>query len=166
MAWQETEEGKRAGTPIINDNHKEMLFNKWDAQIRKAEQVAEEAAIATNNVIDCVNENLLMANLISETTPGFLPNAQHLQTSWRRKAEERSESIKRLTKLNWDSYWTYLVKPHSQCMTLKCIINSAEKMSLALADSVFVGQLKSKVGQPTLLKQMLNACDYKEQIHR
>ena len=60
----------------------------------------------------------------------------------------------------------YLVKPHSQCMTLKCIINSAEKMAPALGDSVFTGQLKSKVGQPTLLKQMLNTGDYKEQIHR
>lgn len=41
LAWQETEEGKRVGTPIINDNHKEMLFKKWDAQIRKEEQAAE-----------------------------------------------------------------------------------------------------------------------------
>ena len=65
LAWQETEEGKSAGSPIINDNHKEMLFNKWDAQIRKAEQVAEEAATAVNRVIDCINENLHRENLIS-----------------------------------------------------------------------------------------------------
>ena len=46
MVWQETEEGKRAGAPIINDNHKEMLFNNWDAQIREAETAAEESATA------------------------------------------------------------------------------------------------------------------------
>ena len=51
MAWQETEEGKRAGAPIIDDNHKEMLFNNWDAQIRKAEQAAEEAATARKNLL-------------------------------------------------------------------------------------------------------------------
>ena len=60
----------------------------------------------------------------------------------------------------------YLVKPHSQWMTLKCIINSAEKMVPALADSVFIAQLKSEISQPTLLKQMLNACDFKEQIQK
>ena len=92
--------------------------------------------------------------------------AQQLQTGWRQKAQEKAESIKILTKLNWDSYWAYLVKPHSQCMTLKCIINSAEKMAPALADVVFAGQLKSEVGQPTLLKQMLNACNFKEQIQK
>ena len=27
LAWQKTEEGKRAGAPIINDSHKEILFN-------------------------------------------------------------------------------------------------------------------------------------------
>ena len=81
-----------------------MLFNKWDAQIRKAEQAAEEAATTANNFIDCVNENLDRENLISETAPGFIPKAQHLQTSWRQKAEERANSIKRLTKLNWGSY--------------------------------------------------------------
>jgi len=119
-----------------------------------------------SNVIDCVNENLHRENLISEITLGFLPNAQHLQTSWRQKAEERAESIKSLTKLNWDSYWCYLVKPHSECMTLKCIINSAENIAPMLADSAFAGQLQSKVGKPTLLKPILNACEHREQIHR
>ena len=65
--------------------------------------------------------------------------AQQLQTGWRQKAQEKAESIKRLTKLNWDSYWAYLIKPHSQCVTLKCIINFAEKMAPALADVVFTG---------------------------
>ena len=51
-------------------------------------------------------------------------------------------------------------------MTLKCIINSAEKMALALTDSFFARQLKSEVRQQTLIKQMLNTCNYKEQIQR
>lgn len=166
LAWKETEEGKIAGAPIINDNHKEMLFKKWDAQLRKAEQAAEEVATAANSVIDCINENLHKAILISKTTPGYLPKVQQLQTGWRQKAQEKAESIQRLTKLNWDFYWAYLVKPHSQWMTLKCIINSTEKMAPALANYVFTAQLKSEVGQPTLLKKMLNACDFKDQIQK
>ena len=36
LAWQEEDEGKRAGAPKINENHKDFLFNKWDDQIREA----------------------------------------------------------------------------------------------------------------------------------
>lgn len=122
----------------------------------------KEEATIESKAINCVNENLHKENLISKTALGFLPKAQQLQTSWRQKVEERAESIKKLTKLNWETYWQYLVKPHSQCMTLKCLTNSAEKIAPALADYVFAGQLKSEVGQLTLLKPMLNACDLKE----
>ena len=74
LAWQDEEEGKRASAPRINESHKELLFNKWDDQIRQAEQVAEIAATQANILIDCVNENLHRANLIEETTLGYLPN--------------------------------------------------------------------------------------------
>jgi len=143
-----------------------MLFNKWDEQIRETEQAAEGAATAANSIIDCVNENLHRENLIAKTTLGYLPNLQQLKTDWKQKAQEKAEAIQGLTKLNWDYYWAYLVKPHSQWMTLKCIINSVENMAPALVDSVFSTQLKSEVGQPTLLKQMLHACDFKEQIQK
>ena len=43
LTWQDDEEGKRAGAPRINENHKELLFNKWDEQIMQAEQAAETA---------------------------------------------------------------------------------------------------------------------------
>lgn len=54
LAWQDTDEGKKVGAPRINENHKEMLFNKWDEQIRGAEQVAEGVATAASRLIDCV----------------------------------------------------------------------------------------------------------------
>jgi len=166
LAWQEIDEGKRAGAPRINENHKEILFNKWDEQIKEAEQATEVATTTANSIIDCVNENFHKENLITKTTPGHLPNVHQLQIDWRQKAQEKAEEILGLTKLNWDYYWAYLVKPHSQWMTLKCIINSAEKMAPALADFVFSAQIKSEVDQPTLLKQMLNACDFKEKIQK
>ena len=75
LKWQELEEGKKECVLKINESNKEMLFHKWDAQIKNVEQAAEEVVTATNNVIDYVNENLHRANLISETAPGFLPKA-------------------------------------------------------------------------------------------
>ena len=139
MVWKKTVEGRKAGAPIINENHKEILFNNWDAHIRRAEKAAEEASTVASSLTDCINDNLHKANLISETVPGYLPQAHQLQTEWRQKAEEREKSIQGLTRLNWNSYWTYLVKPHSQHSALNCIINSTEKIAPTLADYVFSG---------------------------
>jgi len=74
LTWQDEDEGKRAGAPRINENHKELLFNKWDDQIREAEKAAEITATTANILVDCVNENFHSANLIAETTPGYFPN--------------------------------------------------------------------------------------------
>ena len=51
---------------------------------------AAEAATVANTLTDCVNDNLHKANLIPETVPGYLPQANQLQTEWRQKAEERA----------------------------------------------------------------------------
>lgn len=102
LAWQDEDEGKRAGAPKINENHKELLFNKWDNQIREAEQVAEAAATAASSLIDCVNENLHRTNLITETTPGHLPNKLQLEVEWKQKAQEKGKAIQGLNRLNWN----------------------------------------------------------------
>lgn len=86
LAWQDGEEGKKANAPRINEIHKEFLFNKWDDQIRQAEQAAETAATQASVLIDCVNENLHRANLITETTPGYLPNKSRMEAEWKQKA--------------------------------------------------------------------------------
>lgn len=141
LAWQNEDEGKRAGALKINENHKELLFNKWDDQIREAEQAAETEATAVSSLIDCINENLHKENLIAETTPGYLPKKLQLEAEWKQRAQEKAETIQGLNRLNWKCYWAYLVKPHSEWMTIKCIINAAEKIALALIDSVFLAQL-------------------------
>ena len=166
LAWQNDEEGKRAGAPKINENHKELLFNKWDEQITQAEQAAESAATQASILIDCVNENLHRANLISETTPGYLPSTLQLEAEWKQKAQANGKTIQALARLNWESYWTYLVKPHNQCMTVRCIMNAAEKVAPALMDAVFAAQLSTEISQPTLLKPMLDNCNFKDQIQK
>ena len=143
-----------------------MLFNKWDEQITQAEQEAETAATQASILIDCVNENLHRANLISETTLGYLPNKLQLETEWRQKAQAKGKAIQALARLNWKSYWMYLVKPHSQWMTVKCIMNAAEKVAPALIDVVFAAQLRTEINQQTLLKPMLETCNFKDQVHK
>jgi len=46
-------------------------------------------AVATNNIIESVNENLDSANLVAETTPGFISNAKQLELQLKYAAEER-----------------------------------------------------------------------------
>ena len=75
LSWQESEEGKKEGFPKIDESHKEMLFDKWYAQLKEAKVVVEEAATTASNIIDCINENMHRANLISKTTLGSLPKA-------------------------------------------------------------------------------------------
>ena len=99
LTWQDDDEDKRAGAPKINENHKELLFNKWDDQIRQAERAAETVATQESILIDCVNENLHRANLIAETTPGYLPNKLQLETEWKQKAREKGKAIQALNKL-------------------------------------------------------------------
>ena len=97
-----------------------------------------------------------------ETTPGYFPNKLWLEAEWKQKAHEKEKVVQALDRLNWECYWAYLVKPHSQQMTVKCIINAAEKVVPALIDSVFSAQLKAEVSQSTLLKPMMNACSFKD----
>ena len=113
-------------------------------------------------IIEILNENFHSANLVVETTPGFLPNEKQLELQWKQAAEERAEVIRQVTRLNWEAYWQYLVKPHNQFMTLKHIIVSVEKMVPTLINVVFTRQLKAKVSQPTLLRTMLDICDLKD----
>jgi len=90
---QRSEEGKRVDMLRIDKSHKEILFAKWDSWLKEVEWAMEEATTTTNSVIECINENLHKANLVAETTPGFLPKAQQCQTVWKQTTEERAEAI-------------------------------------------------------------------------
>lgn len=164
LNWQKSEEWKRADMPKIDESHKEILFVKWDSRLKEAEQAMEDAAVEANSVIDCINENLHKANLVAKTTPGFIPEAQKLQVVWKQASEEREEAIKQVNRLNWEAYWQYLVKPHSQWMTLKSLMTSVEKIVPTLTNVIFAGQLNVEVGQLTLLKPMLDICDLKNHM--
>ena len=82
------------------------------------------------------------------------------------KLKKREKQSKGLTKLNWDYYLAYAVKPHSQKMTLEYIIDFAEKMVPTLTISVCLAQPKVEDSQPTLPRQILNARNIKEQMQK
>lgn len=62
--------------PKIDESHKEILYAKWDPRLKEVEQAMEDVVLVANNVIECINENLHKANLVAESTPGFLQKAQ------------------------------------------------------------------------------------------
>jgi len=103
----------------------------------------------TNIIIENINENLHGANLVAESILGFLPDAKQLEQQWKQAAEEKVKVIRQMTRLDWEAYWQHLVKPHNQCMTLRCPTTSTEKMVPALTDVIFDGQLKAEVSRPT-----------------
>lgn len=118
ITWQNSEDGRKANFPILEESHKEILFTDWDSRLGQAEKATAVTAATTNTVIENINENLHSANLVAKSIPGFLPNVKHLKQPWRQAIGEKQEAIRKMTKLNWEAYWQYLVKPQSHWMTL------------------------------------------------
>ena len=58
------------------------------------------------------------------------------------------------------------MKPHGQKMNLEYIIDFAEKMVPALTISVCLAQPKAEDSQPTLPRQILDACNIKEKMRK
>ena len=75
----------------------------------------------------------------------------------------REEQLKKLESLNWDTYWFYLVKPHSQQMTIKCLADAIDCMMPKLSDAVYTGQLHARMSHPPEIQTMLDICNLKPQ---
>jgi len=103
---------------------------------------------------------------VVEYVPGFLQNFKQLKQQWRQATREKEEAIRKMTRLNWEAYWQYLVKPYSQWMTLQCLTSSTQKMVPALTNAVFTGQFKFVISRPTQVKLMTDICDLKDPTQR
>lgn len=79
ITQQESEDGRKADFPKLEEAHKEILFADWDSQLRQVERAMIVAAVGTNNIIEAINKNLHGANLVVESILGFLPNYKQLQ---------------------------------------------------------------------------------------
>lgn len=91
--------------PQIEETHKDILFMDWDMRINQAELLVARVAGVSKNIIKLVNHTLFDTNLIREGNPKEMPNLGALHKSWKEKAKTQRESIEKLTKIGWDSYW-------------------------------------------------------------
>jgi len=117
---------------------------------------------AANNIIETINDNLHNANLIHECPPGSLPDIRALETHWQETFKAREEAIKQLTKLDWEVYWRYLVKPHSQWLMLHCLADSSMHTLPTLLDAMCTRQLCMRIGQPPEVKPMMDIYELRQ----
>ena len=158
LSWQSTEERRAAKLPKIQELHKEILFSKWETQLIKVERTTSRARAIMNNVIELVNDNLYGTNLISDCSPGNLPKAKVLKNQWRQYLDTKEEHLNKVQSLNWDAYWSFLVKPHSQQMTIKFLVDVVDRMMPKLSDATYIGQLHSRMIHPPEIQSMLSIC--------
>ena len=79
LSWQETKEGKATNIPQIMESHKEILFAECQSQLMKAERATSRCRLATNNLVELINDTLYLSNLILECSPGKLPSVKALE---------------------------------------------------------------------------------------
>jgi len=97
------------------------------------------AAGVSKNIIKVVNHTLYATNLVKEGNPKILPNLNDLHKRWKERVEIQREVNAKLVKTDWEVYWQYLVKPHSQIMTLNYSLHATQRMLPPLTDVIFVG---------------------------
>lgn len=126
IEWQETEDKRNATLPEIEATHKDILFTDWDVRIEQAELLVAREVGVSKNIIKAMNHTLFSTNMVKEDNLKEMPNLGALHKSWQEKVEAQKQEITKLTKTDWDSYWQYLVKMHSQITTLNCSIHSTQ----------------------------------------
>ena len=92
-----------------------------------------------NNFIELVNDNLYGANLISNCSPRNLPKVKALEKQWKQDLDTKEEQLNRVQSLNWDVHFSFVVKPHNQQMTIKCLVDVIDLMMPKLSNSTYIG---------------------------
>ena len=69
IKWKETEDGRKANFPEIEETHKDIRFTDWDTRIKQAELAVERVAEVVKNIIREVNHTLFATNLVREGNP-------------------------------------------------------------------------------------------------
>ena len=111
-----------------------------------------------NNVVELINDNLRTANLISDHIPRQLLKVKELEKQWEQELKSRYQQIDAIQELTWDTFWSYLVKPHSQQSTMKCLSHAIANMLPEFSDATYTGQLHSRLIHLPEFKDMLSIC--------
>ena len=96
--------------------------------------------------------------MISQCTPGQLTTTNTLEQSCYPDLEEKGRLIAGINSLTWDTYWFFLVKPHTQRAALKCLTDAIECIIPDIHDATYASQLNSRLNRPQELEPMLAIC--------
>lgn len=118
ITWHDNSKGKIAKFPKIKESHKDILFTDWEIQIKRVEREVSSASETSNNMIETINYDLWYACFIKKCSPINLLEIEDLQISWHEILVAKEQRIRQLLHLNWEAYWSYLVKPLRQLMAL------------------------------------------------
>ena len=155
LSWQDSEQGKNANLPRIEERHKEILFTEWEKQLIKGERATSRAKTMMNSITQLVNDSLYATNLISDCIPGKLPKVKETDSKWKQELVNKNQQINKLQGISWDIMWTYLIKPHNQQMEIKCLSNAISCIIQYFSDATYTGQLHSRLSHPAEVKDML-----------
>ena len=75
LDWQDSDVGKAANFPRIQETYKDILFTEWHTQVMKAERAASRCKLTASNMVDLINNTLYLANMIPQFTPGSITTA-------------------------------------------------------------------------------------------
>lgn len=79
----------------------------------KAERATSRCRAAMNGLIELINNNLHMSNLITDFSPGKLPQENLLEQHWKQELKHMEKLIGGIQSLTWETFWFFLVKLHS-----------------------------------------------------
>ena len=155
LDWQDTDQGQAANLPRILEAHKDILFTEWQSQLMKAEREISRCKSTSSNLVELVNNTLYLSNMISQCTPGKLTTMKTLEQSCYPDLEEKGRLIVGINSLTWDTYWFFLVKPHTQRAALKCLTDAIGYIIPDIQDAPYVAQLSSRLNRPPEVEPML-----------
>jgi len=103
---------------------------------------------ATSNLIKLINDTLYLSNLISKCSPGKLPSVKTLEQTWKQELEKRERLIVGIQTLTWETFWFFLVKPHSQRTAMKCLTDAISYVIPEITNTTYIAQLHSRMSHP------------------
>lgn len=158
LDWQDSDVGKAANLPRIQETYKDILFTEWHTQVMKAEMAASRCKLTASNMVDLVNNTLYLANMISQCTPGSITTANMIEQSSYPDLEEKGRLIAGVNTLTSDAYWLFLIKPHTQRSILKCLTDALGRIIPNIQDATYAAQLSLRLNKPPEVEPMLAIC--------
>ena len=161
LDWQDTDQGQTTNLPRILEAHKDILFTGWQSQLMKAERAVSRCKSTSSNLVELVNNTLYLSNMISQCTPGKLAWMKTLEQSCYPDLEEKGRLIAGINSLTWDTYWFFLVKPHTRRAALKCLTDAIGYIIPDIQDATYAAQLNSRLNRPPEVEPMLTISQLK-----